>query len=253
MSEKNIIGSVIKAIGVLNVLAREPYEFTALEISKDTEMNRSTVHRLLTTLVQSGMVVQNSSSQKYMIGPQAYHLGMAYKYHFDSDDAIKMIINDVAKSLNMNVGYSVKDGLDVISFYETEQYSDVIFGYKLGSRWPIYRGACARSVLAFHEPFDEVESLIRSCNMRPKTPNTFTDADKLISEYQATKARGYAVSDEESIIGAIGIGYPVRNSAGEVVATISVAAIKASAPDSKVSEIVSALKNASEKIQEFLL
>jgi DNA-binding IclR family transcriptional regulator len=253
MDEKNIIGSVVKAVDVLRALSREPYEFTANEISKITQLNRSTVHRLLSTLVHTKMVVQDEVRSKYMIGPMAYRLGISFKQHFDSDDKIKTIINEVAKELSMNVGYSIKNGLDIISFYETESYSDVIFGYKIGARWPITRGASARAVLAFHHPFSEVENLIRSTSLVRKTPYTITDHTTLINAYKKTKELGYAMSDQESIIGAIGIGYPVRNIHGEVVSTISVAAIKASLPESRIPEILEALRQAAHKIQPYLI
>ncbi len=253
MVEKNIIVSVEKSIKVLNALAKEPYSLTANEISKEVDLNRSTVHRLLTTLLSSRMVIQDKNSSKYMIGPQAYRIGMAYQHHFDSNDTIRSCINDVARELNMNVGYSIKDGMSIISFYETELYSDVIFGYKIGSKWPITRGACARSILAFHEPFEEIEELINNATLVKKTPYTITDYEQLIQKYRETRQQGYAFSDQENILGALGIGYPVRDIYGEVVATITVAAIKASLTDEKINYILKSLEETAKKIQAFLV
>jgi len=252
MAESNIIGSVMKAINVLNMMAKEPYEYTALEISREVGLNRTTVHRLLSTLVEGRMVIQSKSTSKYMIGPQAYRMGMAYKYGFDSEDVIKKIINETGKQLRMSVGYSIKDGMDVISLYDVEQYADVLFGYKIGSKWPLYRGASGKSVIAFHEPLSELVELVQVMKMDKKTENTITDPVELLKDYENIRKRGYAISDEESIIGAMGIGYPVRNPSGEVIATVSIATIKASMDEARIKEVVGILRETAGQIENHI-
>lgn len=253
MSDSNIIGSVIKSVNVLGLLAEEPFEYTAIEISKSLGLNRTTVHRILATLVESRMAVQDPASGKYKVGPESYRLGMAYKHTFDSEDLIQSIIAEAGKELRMSVGYSIKDGMDVISVYDFEQYASVRFGYSIGSKWPLYRGASGRSVIAFHEPFSELEELVQGMEMEKITENTITDPKVLLEEFKRTRERGYAISDGESLVGAYGIGYPVRDRRGQVMATVSIAAIRASMTDERIEEVIEVLKRTAERIEKSIL
>ncbi len=52
--------SIDKAFMILERLARKPYEMTALELSRELQINRSTVHRILNDLIVRTVVVKKS-------------------------------------------------------------------------------------------------------------------------------------------------------------------------------------------------
>ena len=69
------IQSVSRAVAVLKVLAARPLGCTAIEIAGATSLDRTTVHRLVRTLVAAGLV--ESRGPNYRVGPACLSLGAA--------------------------------------------------------------------------------------------------------------------------------------------------------------------------------
>jgi DNA-binding IclR family transcriptional regulator len=72
------ITSLRKGIMVLKRLAGEPYEMSAIELSNDLKLNRSTIHRILNNLIEEGLVEQNSNNKKYRLGEAINEIGLGY-------------------------------------------------------------------------------------------------------------------------------------------------------------------------------
>jgi len=91
----------------------------------------------------------------------------------------------------------------------------------VGTRAPVHSTAVGKALLAFQP--DEVVDGVLARGLPASTPNTLTDARALRRELAAVRSRGYAIDDEESEVGLRSIAAPIRNDAGQVVASISIA------------------------------
>jgi IclR family KDG regulon transcriptional repressor len=76
---KTRLSSVANAIRVVKVLLDDQYEIGISDLSKRLRLPKSTVHRLASTLVESGMLEQNSDNGKYRLGLIAFELGSLVK------------------------------------------------------------------------------------------------------------------------------------------------------------------------------
>ncbi len=68
--------SVHKSIDILFLLQQEGREMGVTEIARALGLNKSTVHRVLSTLDSRDFVQQNSETGKYWLGLKLYSLGM---------------------------------------------------------------------------------------------------------------------------------------------------------------------------------
>ena len=96
--------AVGKAVKILQAFAKEPYNYSAAELSKELNINRTTVHRILTELEGEQLVIQNNTDKKYTIGPNMFHIGAKYLYRNNRFDEIKNIIDKLAVKTKQNVG-----------------------------------------------------------------------------------------------------------------------------------------------------
>lgn len=250
--ENNKLSSLEKSIEVLKYLAREPYSFSALELSKSLHINRSTVHRILSTLKSEMLVLQCSSNKKYKLGPMIYHLGSAYINKSNYTNEIFQIVDEVSEKLKMSTGYSVIEDDKIINLYENEMFTTFRMGYKPGCFYPIHCGSYGKAIMAFYEPLEELREIIYNTKLEKRTENTITDPDKLLKEYARIRQQGYAISDGENIEGAIGIGAPVRNSKDKVVGAIATAGIKASIKPEKLECIKKVIIDAADRISKYI-
>lgn len=249
---ENKLSSVEKTIELLKYLAREPYNFSALELSKALNINRSTVHRILSTLKSEMLILQCPSNKKYRLGPMTYHLGSIYINQSNYTNEIFYIVDEVSEKLQMSTGYSIMENKRILNIYENEMFTIIRMGYRPGCFYPFHCGAYGKTIMAFYEPLDELEEIVYSTKLEKRTKNTITDPDKLLEEYARIRKRGYGISDGENIEGAIGVGAPVRNSKGQVVGSIATAGIKASVTSGKLKYIKKVVVDAANRISQYI-
>ena len=247
------LSSIEKAAKILIRLSKEPYEMTALELSEELGINRSTVHRILNILIGEMFVLQNPSSKKYSLGPTTYTIGASYLHNQNNSERIKYILEDLAKETKQSIGYAILVEDRILNMYEIENYQSIKIGYKSGCFYPIHCGAYGKCIMAFYEPEKKLREIVYSADLFPKGPNTITDPEVLLGEYRKIRQQGYAISDEESVKGLIGVGAPVRNSRGKVVASVAVAILKGTITDDKFKEIINKAIASANKISQLLI
>lgn len=252
MDNNKKLSSLEKAIELLKHLANEPYSFSALELSRALDINRSTVHRILSTLKDQMLILQCPTTKKYKLGPMTYYIGSAYLNKSNYTSEIFHIVDEVSEKLRLSTGYSVIENGEIINLYENETFSLVRMGYKNGSFYPIHCGAYGKAIMAFHEPLEELKEIVYSTDLEKKTEITITDPEELLAEYARIREQGYAISDGENIEGAIGVGVPVRNSKGKVVGSIATAAIKASITPERLEFIKESVIDAANRISKLI-
>lgn len=247
------ISSIKKSINILKRLAERPYEMTVLELSKELQINRSTVHRIITTLKEEFLVLQNPYNKKYYLGPTAYHIGASYVSSINNYDQVRNILNEIALEINQSVGFVKLEGERIINIYEIESYQPVRIGYRQGKYYPIHCGAYGKCTMAFFEPKERLKEIVYSTELVKNTPNTITNPEKLLKEYEKIRNDGYAISDEENLIGLIGIGAPIFNANGKIIGTIASALIKSNSSKEDIEKVKLAMINGAKRISKFLV
>ncbi len=62
------MSSLEKGLYLLSILSRAPYKFTISQLEQISGFNRTTIYRILSTLVQSGMLNQRFTEQNLQDG-----------------------------------------------------------------------------------------------------------------------------------------------------------------------------------------
>jgi DNA-binding IclR family transcriptional regulator len=226
---------------------------SALELSLELDINRSTVYRNLNAMKEELIVIQNLTNKKFSIGPTAYHIGATYLSNFDETMQIRYILNRIAIQLKQSVGYSKLVGDKIINIIEIETYQPIKIGYRQGGYFPFNRGAYGKCIMAFYEPREEMEQIIRRQVFEKKTINTITDHNKLLEEYSKIRDLGYAISDEENLYGVIGIGAPVKNSRGVVVGSIATAVVKTQVNEKYIERLIILMIEGAREISQYII
>ena len=94
---------------------------------------------------------------------------------------------------------------------------------RLGQRTPYHAAASARAILAFQEPAEQ-RRLLEGEPFEPftdKTPSNLHDAGAALA---LTRARGYAVCDEEMEVGVAAVSVPVVGIDGVIDASLTLVA-----------------------------
>lgn len=216
-----------KAIQLLQFFAdSDNKEHTVLEISRNLKISRTTVYRILDTLIESGFVEKNGATNKYSLGWEIFHIGVKAR-----DKGIDYSqIAAYGRELSSKVGESVNIsrmqghyGLVIDSFKDSISQSVLFVQVPAGSREPLYSTAYGKALL-FDHSLSKMKVLFEDVEFLPLTSNTLLSVEELYEDILLYKEKGYALALGEYETGINAIAAPIRNFHGRIEWAVSIAA-----------------------------
>jgi IclR family transcriptional regulator, KDG regulon repressor len=212
------VAAVDEALGLLFLVAQYP-GLGVTELAKRSGNTKARAFRLLSTLEQRGLVQHQSGQPVYQLGFQALQLGAAAQEQVDLVRLANSCLLDIGARCNENTQVRVRDGLDsvMVAGWESTQTVRV----HAGNRRSLHAGSSGKVLLAYAP--EEIRQAVLSSELQQFTPNTIIHRSKLAKELLNIKARGYGTSFGEFALDAASVAAPVRDSTGNVIATLSIA------------------------------
>ncbi len=208
------VHSVAKAMELLEALLRRRAPMSLQELSAAVGYPKSTIHALLATLREHGMVSQEADG-RYTLGVRLFEYGCAVSALWDVSKIARPYLERLSEKAGGSSFLSILEGEYVISIDQCTGGAGVQVVPEVGSRLPLHATAQGKLLLS-HLSRSEARKRLLSAGMPPYTPHTISDADELLNGMQWVRERGYAVEDGEYKIGLRSVAAPVRDAAGEV-------------------------------------
>lgn len=225
-----VVQSVDRALTILEVLSSHNDGLGITDISNKIDLHKSTVHRLLGTLIYKGFVVQDLETNRYRVSLKLYELGAKRVDNAQILNASRPYTQALMESLNEVVHLVIKDTNDIVYIDKVEADNTIRMASSIGKRSPFYCTSVGKAMLAFM-PVEEVNRIWNNSNVEKLTYNTIVDFDEFKEELKKIREKGYAVDEEENEIGVRCIGAPVFNRNGEIEGAISI-----SGPENRVKK-----------------
>jgi IclR family transcriptional regulator, KDG regulon repressor len=220
-ADRALLSSVRNAARVLRAFSRAGQELGITELSRQLGLSKSTVHRLVTTLVAERLLERGSTSGRYRLGLVLYELGSNVTEHVDLHQAALPVIATLRHETGEMVHVAVLDGLEVVYVERLESRNLLPIFRQVGHRLPAHITSSGKILLAALPP-DELGRRLGDWRPLAVTPWTITDKDRLLTELDAIAKRGWAQNNEEGYLGIVSVGAPIRGRDGRVMAAVSV-------------------------------
>ena len=239
-SDGRTIQSVGRAIDVLEVLAQEGAELPLKEIARKADLNVSTCHHLLATLVHRGYVGRSRLGRLYFIGGKISELSRRRPGPFSLVELAMPELRQLNQETGEAVDLSVLRGHQLLSLARLESSDPVAVGSSTrGVSMAVHATAGGKAILAWL-PEAQVDKVLTETGLREFTDNTITDAQVLSAELRNIRHNGYASDCEEFQVGVRCIGSCVRDYNGAVIGAVS-----CSMPELRVTtELVEKIRDA---------
>ena len=94
--------AVNRVYSILNCFSLIETELTNIKIVRKTGIPKATLHRLLYTMIDTGMLEKHDRTNTYSIGPTIYEFGNLYRASTDlmqASEKIIKVINDLTKEV----------------------------------------------------------------------------------------------------------------------------------------------------------
>jgi DNA-binding IclR family transcriptional regulator len=217
------LSSVRNAARVLKAFRTRERELSVAELARRLELGKSTVHRVLRTLVAEGLVEQDPQTSAYRLGIVTFELGEAVRVHLDLHAAAGPVLSALREQTRETSQVGVLDGTDVVYVDRLESPQALRLFSEMGRRVPVHCTSSGKVLLASlgDEP---LARLLTQAPLTRLTPHTITDPAALRLEVARVRHRGWAEAVQEREVGLASIAAPVRDSSGAVVAAVSIGA-----------------------------
>jgi len=214
--------SLEKALDVLQAIGATPHGMKQGDLAEQVQLPRTTLYRIIATLVERGMVRRDPTKKVYRLGFKYLEL---VRNAYLVPDLVAAASEELRalRDLTGETAYlAVLDGNQVLSIERCEGAHTKRSSASLGQAKPVYctgQGKAILSVLDTHER----EEILKGVTLTALTPLTITDRRRLNTELHTTRARGYALDDEEIRLGVRCVAAPIVDKDGTVRGALSVA------------------------------
>ncbi|HEY2098245.1 MAG: IclR family transcriptional regulator, regulon repressor [Pseudonocardiales bacterium] len=215
------LSTVRNAARLLKAFLTREEELGVAELSRRLGLGKSSVHRLLTTLLGEGLVEQDARTGRYRLGIVMFELGEAVRLHMDLHGAAATVLLQLREETGESVQLGVAHGDDVIYVERLDSAHTLRLLGEPGRRAPLYCTSSGKVLLAFRSDPERADYLAR-VRLTPLTRHTITDPVQLRGELKTVRARGWAEAINERQVGTASLAAPVRDLNGSVVAALSV-------------------------------
>lgn len=237
--EKAGSGVVKKVFEVIKAFVDEKQEWGVRDLSRHLGMPKSTMHRLLTQLQDEGVLEFNHATGKYRIGVEMVRISSVVASNIDLIKIARPFMRKLVEKYNETICLVMyHKQTKKIAFVEKMQGSQPLqYVIHLGELQPIPYGSTGKSILAFLNP-EEIEQILSDEGFAGEK------LEEVRRELMTIRKNGYAITQNQRIEGARGIGAPIFNAAGEPLAslvyTVPIARFREEQKDDIVADITAA-------------
>lgn len=219
------------------------------EISQYLDSPKSSILPILRTLVSKGYLHYNSLTHQYFIGYKLYEIGTKYVDDKNIDDAIYLVLQNLATASGVAVLLGELVAGDVLFLQKVDRFEEFRLYKAVGRRSPAYANALGKVLLSDKSP-DDVHKLYPD-GLIPVTQKTITDFDVLSEQLSQVRQIGFARCSEENTMYVSSIAVPIRKN-GRIVYGLEVCLSVFEYNDDRERALLYALYDAKNKIENFL-
>lgn len=210
-----------KGLYVLDLLGSADHPLRFTQLMKRTGFPKGTLHRILSALIEFRLVRFLESDQTYRLGRRLFELAHKVWDEFDLRGAAAPELDRLAAATSEAVSLSEIEGGALL--YIDRRLAVDAFGFRIevGRRAPIHCTAGGKAQLGFMPPHKQRE-LLAEIAKAPEGGTLPFSASELNADLALTRARGYALSLEEHVVGVVSVAAPILDHRHEPIAAIAV-------------------------------
>ena len=245
------VQSVERAIVILKSFSHEKPERGVNELSRELGLHKSTVSRLMKTLVDGGLLSRSPETKRYRLGVDLIGLATQVVSYIDVREVAHPFLQRLAEACQETVNLSVLDDGQVVNLEQFVPRARRVKNIgRVGRRMRSHCTAAGKVLSAFL-PDDQLDRILAD-KLERFTPNTITDPRVLCQELIQVREQGYATSKEELEKGLNVVSAPVYDHTGQVSSAISVAGPAYRLPAELLPELAALVMDTARQISEQL-
>lgn len=236
-----------KMAAVLDCFTRARGQLSISEIMDETSLPRTTVHRIVASLRDIGLLDQDGRRQTYRLGLKMFYFGNVVIANLDLNRHAHQHILELHQLTGEVVHLHIFDGSQMVCIEREEMDETRLTTLTTMEAAPTYCTAVGKAFLAFQDS-DLIARIAVEEGLKARTAHTLATLETLQADLAQIRDRGFSIDDEENQLGIRCVGAPIRDSRGRVFASISVSGTSARMPLSRIHGLAPAVIRTADEI-----
>ncbi|MAZ84442.1 MAG: transcriptional regulator [Hoeflea sp.] len=243
--------SFYKMSAVLDCFTRANGSLSIADLVEMTGMPRTTIHRIVASLRDIGLIDQDGRRHDYRLGLKMFYYGSVVLANLDLNRHARPHVINLHQITGEIVHLHMFDGSQMVCIEREEMGETRLTTLTTIEAAPTYCTSVGKAFLAFQRE-DLIRRIAAEEGLQPRTAKTITTLDALLEDFRSVRERGYSIDDEENEIGVRCVGAPIRDSRGQVFASVSVSGPTERMPLARVSGLASTVMQTADQISREL-
>ena len=234
------VPAIDKCFSILQLFAKSKRTLGISEISKQLELNKSTVFNIIYTLKELEILEQYHDG-KFHFGTLLYLLGNANGKKSELIQTVHPYLEKINRETKLSAFLGIRSELRAIIVDKVDTAYDIKISSEIGMRLPLLAGAGGKALLC-QLPNKEIDLIVSDNALNPFTCKTCTDRNEFIKDVLKIREDGIAFDDEEYIEGIVAFAVPLKAYQQDLQAAIWAVGLKQQVSPENVPEINELLK-----------
>jgi IclR family transcriptional regulator, pca regulon regulatory protein len=215
----DFIEALARGLDVLRAFQPRQPVMSLTAVAAAAGLARPTARRVLLTLEQLGYV--RTADRGFELTPRVLELGMSYVLSRSLWEVARPHMEQLVALTHESSSIAQLDGSDIVYVARVAVPKIVALSVTIGTRFPAMQTSLGKVLLAALAP-EEAERVLAEPSRSGITPRWQPDAEERDLALREVRARGWALTDEELAPGIRSVATPLRDGAGQVIASLNV-------------------------------
>jgi len=216
------VPAIDRAVRLLEILSMSPQGRSLAQLSEEMDVPKSTLFRILHTLQERAVVVEDKERKLYSLGMKLLEWGNAALSRIDLKSIAHPHLQKLAHQTRESFYLAILDHDDVIIIDHVDTPEVWKMVTRLGHRSPVH---CTATGLVLASGLDDskVEEIVSRKGLQKYTPATITSLARLKRRLEEVRKTGYSIVDGEYKADLCAIAVPIHDHSGSTVASLMTA------------------------------
>lgn len=245
----SVSATVEKALQLIEALARSNGPAGVSQLGRELQLNKSTVYRLVDTLVRHGFAQQDAATGRYALTPRLWELGVGVVQRLGLRQAAHPVLESEAEATGESTLLGIVQAREALIIDKVESPHALRIVSPLGARVSLCHSSIGRALLAFQPP-DFIEEL--AAGFVPLTAHGIQTRAALLRDLERVRREDCARSVDEWQVGVAGVAAPIRDVTGLVAGAFCITGPSSRLGPSRLDELARRCVAAARSISDLL-
>jgi DNA-binding IclR family transcriptional regulator len=213
--------TVAKALTLLDYFSEDTPEVGLSELARRSGLDKATVHRMMGSMADAGIVEQRGDTRLYRLGPGLLRLARIREAAFPIASIVQPALEDLSARTGETAHASLISGRVLATIGICESHKGSRVSLKAGELLPFHSTASGLTAVAFASP--ELRNRVFGAPLVAKTRFTVTDLPTLQARIEIVRQTGFAEADQTNEEDVYGTAAPMFDRDGLACGAIAVA------------------------------